>query len=71
MGFCPKYEVELIGASCEAIDKAEDRELFDKAMKKIGLETPRHGMAHDMSQAHRRSRDRISMYYQTFFHAGR
>ena len=28
-----KYEVELIGASCEAIDKAEDRELFDKAMK--------------------------------------
>ena len=28
-------------------------ELFDKAMKKIGLETPRHGMAHDMSQAHK------------------
>ena len=52
-GILSKYEVELIGASCEAIDKAEDRELFDKAMKKIGLETPRHGMAHDMSQAHK------------------
>ena len=51
-GVLSKYEVELIGASCEAIDKAEDRELFDNAMKKIGLETPRHGMAHDMSQAH-------------------
>ncbi len=33
--------VELIGATKEAIDKAEDRELFDKAMKRIGLETPR------------------------------
>ncbi|MGB0559608.1 MAG: carbamoyl-phosphate synthase large subunit [Pseudohongiellaceae bacterium] len=52
-GVLSKYRVELIGASCEAIDKAEDRELFDKAMKKIGLETPRHGMAHDMSQAHK------------------
>ena len=52
-GILLKYEVELIGASCEAIDKAEDRELFDKAMKKIGLETPRHGMAHDMPQAHK------------------
>ena len=52
-GVLSKYEVELIGASCDAIDKAEDRELFDKAMKKIGLETPRHGMAHDMSQAHK------------------
>ena len=52
-GVLSKYKVELIGASCEAIDKAEDRELFDKAMKKIGLETPRHGMAHDMSQAHK------------------
>ena len=52
-GILSKYEVELIGASCDAIDKAEDRELFDKAMKKIGLETPCHEMAHDMDQAHR------------------
>ena len=39
-GVLEKYNVELIGASCDAIDKAEDRELFDKAMQKIGLETP-------------------------------
>ena len=40
-GVLDKYGVELIGAKCESIDKAEDRELFDRAMKKIGLETPR------------------------------
>ncbi|MBM89430.1 MAG: carbamoyl phosphate synthase large subunit [Gammaproteobacteria bacterium] len=51
-GVLEKYGVELVGASCEAIDKAEDRELFDKAMVSIGLETPRHGMAHNMEQAH-------------------
>ncbi|MDG2141273.1 MAG: carbamoyl-phosphate synthase large subunit [Gammaproteobacteria bacterium] len=51
-GVLAKYNVELIGASCEAIDKAEDRELFDKAMISIGLDTPRHGMAHNMTQAH-------------------
>ncbi|NKB33418.1 MAG: carbamoyl-phosphate synthase large subunit [Pseudomonadales bacterium] len=51
-GVLDKYDVELIGASCEAIDKAEDRELFDDAMTSIGLETPRHGMAHNMVQAH-------------------
>ncbi|MDA1372828.1 MAG: carbamoyl-phosphate synthase large subunit [Proteobacteria bacterium] len=51
-GVLKKYSVELIGASCEAIDKAEDRELFDNAMTSIGLETPRHGMAHNLDQAH-------------------
>ena len=51
-GILDKYNVELIGASCEAIDKAEDRELFDNAITSIGLETPRHGMAHNMEQAH-------------------
>ena len=51
-GILDKYNVELIGASCEAIDKAEDRELFDNAMTSIGLETPRHGMAHNIEQAH-------------------
>ena len=49
-GILDKYSVELIGANCEAIDKAEDRELFDRAMKKIGLETPRHCMAHNMDE---------------------
>ena len=51
VGVLKKYGVELIGASREAIDKAEDRELFDRAMTAIGLETPRHGMAHNMAQA--------------------
>ena len=38
-GVLDKYEVELIGASKEAIDKAEDRQQFDQVMKSIGLET--------------------------------
>src|SRR3990167_2455851 len=50
-GVLAKYQVELIGASNEAIDKAEDRELFQKAMQKIGLETPRSGLAHNIDQA--------------------
>ncbi|HAG72904.1 MAG TPA: carbamoyl phosphate synthase large subunit, partial [Gammaproteobacteria bacterium] len=50
-GVLERYGVELIGASSEAIDKAEDRELFDKAMVAIGLETPRHVMARNMEQA--------------------
>ena len=40
MGVLEKYNVELIGAKAEAIDMAEDRELFREAMKRIGLETP-------------------------------
>src|SRR3989338_1169469 len=40
-GVLKKYNIELIGASIEAINKAEDRSLFQKAMEKIGLETPR------------------------------
>ena len=50
-GILKKYNVELIGASREAIDKAEDRELFDKTMKGIGIETPRSGIAHSMEEA--------------------
>ena len=45
MGVLEKYGVELIGAKAEAIDKAEDRELFRDAMKKIGLETPKSMLA--------------------------
>ena len=41
MGVLERHSVELIGATAQAIDKAEDRELFREAMKKIGLETPR------------------------------
>ena len=50
-GVLEQFGVELIGAKKEAIDKAEDRELFDKTMKSIGLETPRSGIAHNMKDA--------------------
>ncbi len=45
MGILDKYNVELIGAKAEAIDKAEDRERFRDAMSKIGLESPRSMLA--------------------------
>ncbi|MGE3146411.1 MAG: carbamoyl-phosphate synthase large subunit, partial [Pseudorhodoplanes sp.] len=41
MGTLDKFNVKMIGATAEAIDKAEDRELFREAMQKIGLATPR------------------------------
>ncbi|TGD70974.1 carbamoyl-phosphate synthase large subunit [Mangrovimicrobium sediminis] len=50
-GVLEKFGVEMIGATAEAIDKAEDRELFDQAMKRIGLETPRASTAHSMEEA--------------------
>ena len=50
-GVLAKYNVEMIGARAESIDKAEDRELFDDAMKAICLETPRHGIARNMDEA--------------------
>lgn len=51
-GVLKEFDVELIGATADAIDKAEDRERFDKAMKSIGLECPRAEIAHNMEQAH-------------------
>ncbi len=50
-GVLAEYGVEMIGATKDAIDKAEDRMLFDKAMKRIGLETPRSAIAHSMEEA--------------------
>ncbi len=50
-GILEKYGVELIGASREAIDKAEDRDLFRKAMRKIGLDMPRSAIAHSLEEA--------------------
>ena len=41
LGTLERYNIEMIGASAEAIDKAEDRELFREAMTRIGLDTPR------------------------------
>ncbi len=50
-GILDKFDVELIGASREAIDKAEDRSLFREAIVKIGLEVPRSKIAHNLEQA--------------------
>ena len=50
-GILKKHNVELIGATKEAIDKAEDRELFARAIKKIGLKTPKAGLAHNLEEA--------------------
>lgn len=46
-----EFGVTMIGATADAIDKAEDRRRFDVAMKKIGLETARSGIAHSMEEA--------------------
>ncbi|MHC4526647.1 MAG: carbamoyl phosphate synthase preATP-grasp domain-containing protein, partial [Planctomycetota bacterium] len=50
-GIFDKHDVEVIGANIEAIQKAEDRELFKKAMQKIGLDLPRSGLAGNLEQA--------------------
>jgi len=50
-GVLEKYGVELIGASREAIDKAEDREKFKQAMARIGLANPRSSLAHSLEEA--------------------
>ena len=50
-GVLEKYNVELIGASPEAIDKAEDRAKFKEAMTKIGLSSARSGIAHSLEEA--------------------
>jgi carbamoyl-phosphate synthase large subunit len=50
-GTLEKYGVELIGADAEAIDKAEDRLKFRDAMDKIGLESPKSQIAHNLDEA--------------------
>ena len=56
-GVLEKYGVELIAASREAIDMAEDREQFKQAMADIGLETPRAHIAHTLEDALLRQED--------------
>ena len=51
-GILQKHGVEMIGANADTIDKAEDRDRFDKAVRNIGLETPRASMAHSMEEAY-------------------
>jgi len=59
MGVLDRYNVEMIGANAEAIDKAEDRALFREAMKKIGLETPRSMLANatEVKEADRKAHE--------------
>ncbi|MFY9623883.1 MAG: carbamoyl-phosphate synthase large subunit, partial [Rhodoplanes sp.] len=55
MGVLDRFGITMIGATAEAIDKAEDRELFREAMKRIGLETPKSCLANasDLKKADR------------------
>ena len=50
-GVLEKYDVEMIGAARDAIDKAEDREKFKAAMTRIGLASPRSSLAHSLEEA--------------------
>lgn len=52
-GVLEEFNVEMIGATADAIDKAEDRSRFDKAMKSIGLECPRADTAKSMEEAYK------------------
>ena len=51
-GVLDEFGVEMIGANADAIDKAEDRERFDRAMKSIDLDTPNSGIAHSLEEAY-------------------
>ena len=59
-GILQKYGVEMIGASPEAIEKAEDRQKFKNAMKKIGVKVPPSGVAKSFAEA-QEIRDRIGL----------
>jgi carbamoyl-phosphate synthase large subunit len=56
-GVLEKYDVEMIGATRAAIDMAEDRDLFRKAMAEIGLDTPKAKLAHSLDEALEALRD--------------
>ncbi|PCI07709.1 MAG: carbamoyl phosphate synthase large subunit [Gammaproteobacteria bacterium] len=51
-GILEKFDVEMIGASKDAIDMAEDREKFKVAMEELGLDMPRAAIAHSMEEAY-------------------
>ncbi|MBX9896934.1 MAG: carbamoyl-phosphate synthase large subunit [Qipengyuania sp.] len=51
MGVLEKFGVQMIGANADAIDKAEDRQRFREAMDRIGLESARSGVAHNVEEA--------------------
>jgi carbamoyl-phosphate synthase large subunit len=59
-GVLAKYKVEMIGATPEAIDKAEDREKFKQAMQRIGVPVPKSGVARSLADA-QAIRDEVGM----------
>jgi carbamoyl-phosphate synthase large subunit len=59
-GVLSKYNVEMIGASPDAIDKAEDRQRFKAAMEKIGIAVPRSGVARSLAEG-QEIRDRVGL----------
>ena len=71
-GVLEKYKVEMIGANADTIDKAEDRSRFVQAMNKIGLESPRAGIAHSMEEAWKPyKRLGLSCHHSPLIHHGR
>ena len=71
-GVLKEFNVEMIGATADAIDKAEDRSRFDQAMRSIGLECPRADTAKTMDEAYQvLEMVGFSMHYPPFFHYGR
>ena len=50
-GILERHGIRLIGANAEAISKGEDRQLFKEAMERVGLDVPRSGTAHSISEA--------------------
>src|SRR5438309_2231139 len=59
-GVLDKFKVEMIGANPEVIAKAEDRELFKRAMEKIGVPVPQSGVARTLAEA-QEIRDRVGL----------
>ena len=55
-GILERYGVEMIGAKIDSIKKAEDRDLFKEAMRRIGLDLPRSGYARSMQRCHAHSK---------------
>ncbi len=61
-GVLDKYGVELIGANLRAMQVAEDRDRFKRAMEEAGLESPRSGIAHSLEEARRIAQEVIGRY---------
>ena len=61
-GVLDRYGVELIGANLQSMQIAEDRDQFKQAMSRVGLESPRSGIARSLEEAHRIAQDVIGRY---------